>query len=90
MWKKVSKKLKGWKTFLINTFSIWLSAILWILPDAITFLNTGVAIPLVPAEFAPWVVVGLGIANLIVRKFTDSPPGAWAGKPKEDTNVLPR
>jgi len=89
MFNKLLALLKGWKTFLINTFSIWLSAILWVLPDILTHVTAFPVSQFVPTQYAPYVVLGLGLANLIVRKFTDGPPGKWAGAPKEDTDVLP-
>lgn len=86
MWNKAYKMLKGWKTFLLNTFSIWLSGILWVLPDIIAFANGANIGPLLSSQYAPYVVLVLGLLNLLVRKFTDGSPGAWAGKHSESDN----
>lgn len=66
-------KLKGYKTFLINSISIFVAAVIWILPDLINFLGNTDLGPLVPAEYAPLAAMGISLANIYLRKITTTP-----------------
>lgn len=86
MFEKLSTKLSGWKTFLLNWFSIILATIIWLGPDVLDYLTASDFAPLIPASWAPMATFFLGLANILVRRYTDGPPAVWA-PPKSDEIV---
>ena len=66
---------KGWRTVIINVFALVLSALIWIGPEIINVLLRTDLKPLLPDGYAPLIVLGLSVLNVVLRKLTDTPLG---------------
>ena len=74
MFEKLSAKLKGYRTFLLNLISMIVTVALWLLPDLINYLAQTDLAPIIPTQHLPTVIILLNVANIALRKVTDGPP----------------
>jgi len=64
MWGKIKPYTKGWRTVALNVFAM-------VLPIAsLTEWNS-----VLPREWLPYYVLGLGVANILMRSLTTTPMG---------------
>ena len=72
---KIWMAWKGWRTVIVNALALVLSAMVWVGPEIINVLLHTDLEPLLPDGYAPLVVLGLSVVNVILRKLTDTPLG---------------
>lgn len=74
MWQ-VWAAWKGWRTVIVNVAALMASALIWVGPEIINVLLHTDLEPLLPDGYAPLIILGLSVLNVILRKLTDTPLG---------------
>jgi hypothetical protein len=72
---KVWLNWKGWRTVIINVAMMVVSGLIWVGPEIINVLLQTDLDPLLPDGYAPFVVLGLSLLNVLLRRVTDTPLG---------------
>lgn len=67
--KKLWRRWEGWRTILINL----VMAIGFALAEIMAYLSIVDWREFIPPEYAPWVVVGINLLNIILRHVTTKP-----------------
>lgn len=62
---------KGYRTLIFN----WLIVLGFGLAEVFAYLGTVNWREFVPEVYAPWVVVGIGVINILLRRMTTGPVG---------------
>jgi hypothetical protein len=63
--------LRGWRTIIVNTVTLLFVALEVLVP----VLHLPEFLAVLPPEWAPYVVLGLAVVNILLRVDTRTPPG---------------
>ncbi|MBO0345187.1 hypothetical protein [Roseibium limicola] len=77
--------MQGWKTFVFNGAMGFVA----ILAELMSYLTDLDWKQLVPPESAPYVVLSIGVANILLRHMTSGPAG-WVGNAEGSASSDPR